>query len=215
MGAYLEAFLLFIVIFFSQTVFGLLSGRSFEGASFSISALIFSIFIYSIPSLAVIWYLLYRKKKAEFRLVKPQKNDLLSGFIAFPALIITGITVSFISALTGGVSAEAPIPSPASAAGWITLVIFCLLSAYLEESFFRFYLLSKKEELKLTTPLALIISSVLFGLCHIHDGLFGFLNALLAGLLLGSIFLKYRTIHGIAIAHGLYNITAFILYAML
>jgi len=214
MGTYIEAFILFIVIFFSQTVFGLLSGHSIDSAPFSISALIFNIFIYSIPSLLIIWFLLYRKKKAEYRLTKPGKNDLFSGFIAFPALIFTGITVSIISALTNSASTEAPIPPPSSAAGWVILCIFCLLSAYLEESFFRFYLLSKKDEFKLPPPAALAISAALFGICHIHDGLFGSLNALLAGLLLGVIFLKYRTIHGIAAAHGLYNITAFVLYSL-
>jgi len=214
MSVHIEAFILYIVIFFSQTVFLMKSGQGPETASFSIPSLLFTILIYIIPSLFLIWFLLYRKKKPEYRLTCPGKNDLNSSLITLPALLFTGLTVSLISAIAGAEASEPFISSPSSLAGWIMLCFYCILSAYLEESFFRFYLLSKKEELKLTAPFALAVSALLFGICHIYEGIWGVLNAFLAGILLGVIFLKYRTIHGIAIAHAFYNITAFALYAV-
>jgi len=211
MGVHIEAFILYIVIFFSQTVIFFITGREFETASFSINSLLLTILIYFIPSIIMILFLLYRKKKPEYRLVKPKINDLFSGLITLPALFLIGIIISFFSLLFGTVFREPLIPSPSTPSGWVTLCIYCLFAAYLEEIYFRFYLLSKKEELRLTAPFALIISSLLFGICHLYGGFWGFLNAFLAGLLLGGIFLRYRAIHGIAIAHAAYNITAFIL----
>ena len=206
---------MYFIIFFSQS---LLIEKSVPGivetASFSIPLLIFTLLIYCIPSLILIWFLLYRKKKPEYRLNKPKINDLYSGIITLPALLLTGFLISLISVITDTIPAVPLIASPSTPAGWVTLCVYCLFSAYLEESYFRFYLLSKKDELRLTVPFALVISSLLFGICHIYEGHWGFLNAFLAGLLLGGIFLKYRTIHGIAIAHALYNITAFLLYAI-
>ena len=218
MGAHIEAFILYILIFFSQTLFrgfssGIDTARQADAAAFSIPSLILIIFVYCIPSLILIWFLLYRRRKPEYCVKKPGKNDLFSGLISLPCLLTIGVTVSLISVLTGA-APEQPLPSPASATGWITLCVFCLISACLEESFFRFYLLSKKEELNLNAPLALTVSAILFGICHICDGLWGLINALLAGLFLGIMFLRYKTLHGITLAHGLYNITAFVLMSI-
>jgi len=217
MGVYIEAFILYIVIFFSQVLLRWVSNGAdaalpAEALSFSISSLFFYLFIYCVPSLVLIWFLLYRKQKPEYRLKKPAKHDLFSGLISLPVLLTIGVAISIISALAGAVTVQLP-QSPASAAGWITLCVYCLFSAYLEESFFRFYLLSKREELKLNAHLALAISAVLFGICHIYEGFPGFINAVLAGLFLGLMFLRFKTLHGIAAAHWLYNVAAFALNA--
>jgi len=214
-SAYIEAFILYIAIFFSQVLLravstGIDTALPEEAVTFSVSSLLLTLFIYCIPSLVIIWLLLYRRRKPEYRLKKPVKHDLFSGLISLPCLLTIGIAVSIISILTGAAPTQPP-PSPASIAGWITLCVFCLFSAYLEESFFRFYLLSKREELNLNAPLALVISAVLFGICHICDGFWGFVNAVLSGLFLGFMFIRYKTLHGIAVAHWLYNLTAFIL----
>jgi membrane protease YdiL (CAAX protease family) len=52
---------------------------------------------------------------------------------------------------------------------------------------------------------------LLFSVCHLYEGPWGFLNAAISGILLAFIFLRYRSIHGIALAHGLYNV---FVYAM-
>ncbi|MDR1949246.1 MAG: CPBP family intramembrane metalloprotease [Spirochaetaceae bacterium] len=46
---------------------------------------------------------------------------------------------------------------------------------------------------------------ILFSLCHLYEGFWGVLNALFAGVLLALVFRRYRSLHGIAWAHGLYN----------
>jgi membrane protease YdiL (CAAX protease family) len=91
----------------------------------------------------------------------------------------------------------------------------CILAAYLEESFFRFYILSRRDELKLSAIPAMIVSVALFSICHIYEGPWGFLNAFLSAVILAFVFLRYNALHGIAIAHGLYNIAVYFINAML
>jgi len=47
---------------------------------------------------------------------------------------------------------------------------------------------------------------VLFSLCHVYEGPWGILNAVLAGIILSLLFIRFRSLHGIAWAHGAYNI---------
>ncbi|MCL2442760.1 MAG: CPBP family intramembrane metalloprotease [Treponema sp.] len=212
MGIYIEALILYILLFFSGSA-AVVTGA--EAADFSAVAALTRIFLYLIPSLALVWYLLVRSWKVEFWGVRPGKKDLVSGLITLPCLLITGAVIAFASSYIGGPSANMRLQSPSTAAEWAVLVLFCLFSAYLEESYFRFYLLSKREELNLNASSALALSVALFSVCHIYEGPWGFLNAVISGTILGFIFLRYNSLHGIAIAHGLYNIAAYILNAVM
>ena len=91
------------------------------------------------------------------------------------------------------------------------MAISCILTGYLEESFFRFYLLQKLEVCGALVLPRIFFATLLFAYCHAYEGLWGVLNAVLAGLLLSVLFERYRSLHGIAIAHAFYN--AFV-YAM-
>jgi membrane protease YdiL (CAAX protease family) len=112
-----------------------------------------------------------------------------------------------------GPSAQVLLHSPSTPAGWIVLGFSLIIAAYTEESFFRFYLLSRKDEFKMSAAQALMFSVLLFSICHIYEGPWGFLNAALSGTFLCFIFLRYKSIHGISIAHGLYNIVIFAINA--
>ncbi|MCL2805314.1 MAG: CPBP family intramembrane metalloprotease [Treponema sp.] len=202
MAVYIEALILYIILFFSGS-----------GSAEGISSQIMRILLFFIPSIALIWYLLSRNWKIEYWIVRPRKKDLFAALITFPVLLATGSVIALISSITSG-SAALSISSPDTFAGWLVLCISIILAAYLEESFFRFYLLSKRKEMNLSSPAALALSTALFAVCHIYEGPWGFLNAVISGLFLGFVFLRYNTFHGIAIAHGLYNITAYVINAV-
>jgi len=208
MGLYIETLILYVVLFFTGSIG---SGTLPEG--FSISNELWRIFTYSIPALALIWYLLLKAKKNREWGIKPGKNDLISCIITFPCLFITGFTVSLVSSFIGGTEAEITLYSPTTALGWALLCISCIAAAYLEESFFRFYIISRREDLKLSATYALVFSTALFSICHLYEGPWGFLNAALSGAFLGFIFLRYRAIHGISLAHAMYNITVYVINA--
>jgi membrane protease YdiL (CAAX protease family) len=212
LGIYIEAIILYVVLFFSGSVVLTAAGTR-ESAGFSITAELVKIFVYSIPSLALIWYLLLKAKPLRNWEIVPGKKDLTCGLITLSGLLITGLVIAFVSSYMNGASAQVLLYLPSTLAGWIVLVFSLIIAAYTEESFFRFYLLSRKDEFKISAIWALIFSVLLFSICHIYEGPWGFLNAVISGTFLCFIFLKYKSIHGISIAHGLYNIVIYAINA--
>jgi len=210
---YIEAIILYIVLFFSGSVVSTV-GSTGEAAGFSITTELVKIFIYSIPSLALIWYLLLKTKPVRNWEIVPGKKDMVPCLISLFGLLMTGLVIAFISSYMSGPSAQVLLHSPSTPAGWIVLGFSLIITAYTEESFFRFYLLARKDEFKMNAIQALIFSVLLFSICHIYEGPWGFLNAALSGAFLCFIFLQYKSIHGISIAHGLYNIAIYVINAL-
>jgi membrane protease YdiL (CAAX protease family) len=216
MGVYLEAIILYIVLFLSGTAGALINGpQSAVQTGFSVTAALGGIFLRSVPSLILIWFLLLRKKKLKDWGIKPGLKDLVSGIITLPCLLIIGFTVTYISSKIGETSLQIKLASPSSKFEWVILGFSCLFAAYLEESFFRFYLLTRRNEFKLTAVYALVFSVALFSICHIYEGPWGFLNAVLSSILLCFMFLRYKSIHGISIAHAMYNIAIYVINSMM
>ena len=213
MGIYIEALILFILLFFSVQA-GVFAGLTAPAGAFEVTELA-KIFLYYLPCLALIWYLLLKVHKVKIQVFRFEKKDLISGFITFPGLLLIGLGVTFLSIKIGAASAQISLYSPSSVPGWIQLCFTCIFSAYLEESFFRYYLLSQKEKFGLGSASALVLSVVLFSSIHFNAGPWSILNSALCGTFLGLVFLRYKTLHGIAIAHSLYNICAFILNTMI
>ena len=212
LGVYIELLLLYTVLFLSG-VAGV-SGAAHGMIGFSYTAELARIIMYNLPSMALIWYLLLKIKSFKgWGIGLPNKNDLFTGLISLPCLLLIGLTVAF-AASRFGTPDGMMLTSPSSALGWIILGVSCISTGYLEESFFRFYILSKRERLGLSNTSALIFSTIIFAICHIHGGPWAFLNSFLAGVFLCFIFLRYRSLHGIAIAHGLYNLAVYVINAL-
>ena len=214
MGIYVEAIILYIVLFLSGSA-AQFTGTAAGMDSFSSAKEIAKILFYFIPSLALIWYLLIKAWKLEFWAIRPGRKDITACLITLPILLITGFVISYISSKTNGITSQTALYSPGSSLEWVILCFSCVFSAYLEESYFRFYILTRREELNLNATSALVLSVALFSVCHIYEGPWGFLNAVLSGTFLAFIFLRYNSLHGIAIAHALYNISVFVLYALM
>jgi membrane protease YdiL (CAAX protease family) len=100
---------------------------------------------------------------------------------------------------------------PQDAVSWVILAFSCLSTAYLEESFFRFYLLSKRTDMGIGPNRAVLVSVLLFSICHIYEGPWGFLNSALSGTVLAFVFLRFRSLHGISLAHAIYNVLVYVL----
>ncbi|MDR0314269.1 MAG: CPBP family intramembrane metalloprotease [Treponema sp.] len=169
------------------------------------------VFSYSLPALALLWYLVLEKKSLAVNSanLKPEKKDLFSFLWAFPGLALIAAGINFIGA--GFSSFTAPIvEAPVDALGWIAVGLSCVGTGYLEESFFRFYLLQKLESRVPQKTARILFSVLLFAVCHVYEGPLGIMNAALAGFLLSIIFTQYRTLHGIAWAHALYNSLVYI-----
>jgi membrane protease YdiL (CAAX protease family) len=169
------------------------------------------ILVYKLPGLALIWYLLLGRKAKRGRIPRLSRRDLWSVLAALPALLLSALSVSlaasFFKMIPGGGPLESP---PARISAWVLVILSCLSTGYLEESFFRYYLYKKLTLFGLDAPRFILVSTALFSLCHIYEGPWGTMNACFAGLILALIFTRFRALHGIALAHGLYNLLAYI-----
>ncbi len=85
------------------------------------------------------------------------------------------------------------------------VVVTSIVVGYREELFFRAYLIGRLEDAGVGRGAAAVGGSILFGLGHLYQGVPGFVVASLTGLILAIAFLRRRSVHGIALAHGLYN----------
>jgi membrane protease YdiL (CAAX protease family) len=216
MKSFIEPFILYWVLFLRIPV-GIAPGEEAVGAvamEFSWAAETARIFMYTLPSLALVWYLLLKVKNLKAMGIRlPQKKDFIVAALAFSALTLIGVTISLVSAKFGEAAMLRQSLSPKTVTAWTVLVVSCVSSAYLEESYFRFYLFSRKEEMGLGPHRAVLVSTLLFSICHIYEGPWGFLNAALSGVVLAYVFLRFRSLHGVAAAHAFYNILAYVLQA--
>jgi membrane protease YdiL (CAAX protease family) len=203
----LEPLILYFVLFFPGT---LSPWAALPGSiPFSVLGELGRTLTYTVPSFALLWYIILDKTgMASLADEKPGKGDLYSFIIGFPALIVIGLVLSLLISLFSGPSSPPKIEPPASPPGWIVMFLSCTGTGYLEESYFRFYLLKKMEKITSGTAgmiIRIALSSALFSICHIYEGPWGITNAALAGAVLSVLFERYASLHGIAWAHGGYN----------
>jgi len=91
----------------------------------------------------------------------------------------------------------------------LLLILLSSLSVgYAEELFFRFFLIDGLVEAGSPLGSAAIVSSLIFGLSHISQGIFGIAFAgLLAAFYTGLRFRGYG-LHSLALGHALYDVIA-------
>ncbi|MDR2601332.1 MAG: CPBP family intramembrane metalloprotease [Spirochaetaceae bacterium] len=91
---------------------------------------------------------------------------------------------------------------------FISIPLFFICSAVLEELFFRVYAVSALKSRPLPRGRAAGVSALLFTLPHLWEGPPGMLNALLAAFLLNAVYQKNKSLAQISAAHAAYNIAA-------
>jgi membrane protease YdiL (CAAX protease family) len=165
--------------------------------------------LFRIPALILV----FRFVDEPARFFRFARRDLYCFVLAFPALVLAGAGVSF-AAMKSGVFPGVPVPTPQSAFGWALAALTSLSAGFLEEGYFRVYLLERLKKTGLGIREAVAASVILFGFCHCYEGLWGTINAAAAGLVLSLLFIRFRSFYGIAFAHGLYNIGVYVFTAL-
>lgn len=84
------------------------------------------------------------------------------------------------------------------------IMLLLLTSAYMEELFFRGYLLDSLQK-ELLFPHAMVISSLLFSLGHLNQGFWGIPATFCLGVLFCIMKERSQNLHIVAISHWLYN----------
>jgi membrane protease YdiL (CAAX protease family) len=208
---FIEALIIYFVLFLP----GVFSGPVISGPlPFSINREIFSILTHTLPSLALLAYLMGRSKSfAKWGLTKPERGDFLSLLFAFPLLFLCGWGLSFAASHIFHLPPPPQVEAPHTLPQWLVIVISCAGTGYLEEGYFRFYLLKTFEAARMGMGKGIFFSVLLFTLCHVYEGPWGMANAALAGVFLALVFKKQGRLHGIAWAHGAYNLLVYVLEA--
>jgi membrane protease YdiL (CAAX protease family) len=205
-----EPFIAYAVLFLP----GLATGSFFPGTAgaeeqrtiqFVISQELSRILGFTVPAIALIGYFLALRGGKSRLPENPNSRDFLSLALALPGLLGLGLLVSLASSFFPSGPFVIIVEAPKGILAIIVMLFSCISTGYLEEFYFRYYLSLRFKQAGLGTPAAISLSVLLFSLCHIYEGLWGTLNAVLAGILLSLVYKKYRALHGIAWAHGFYN----------
>jgi membrane protease YdiL (CAAX protease family) len=130
----------------------------------------------------------------------------LLGLFSVLSLLLTLLPENLRRIATEGYRWQSPSPAQLP-----LVLLFSLATGYREEIFFRSYLITRLSSLGLATPLVVASSCLLFSLGHIYQGPAAVFFTLVQGLAFALIFLRKRSIHSLALAHGLYNFAVFFL----
>jgi membrane protease YdiL (CAAX protease family) len=155
------------------------------------------------------------RKLSDFDIGPFRLKDIFFALVALGGIYICIIPIGYISMLL--------VPELDNLAvygsGWqfenlklLPLVfISCLVTGYCEELFFRSYLYTSLRNAGTAAVTAVIITSVLFGAGHFYEGYYAFAATAAIGGFLSIMFIKTKSIHAIAIGHGLYNFSVLLI----
>ncbi|HEX5189396.1 MAG TPA: CPBP family intramembrane glutamic endopeptidase [Streptosporangiaceae bacterium] len=95
------------------------------------------------------------------------------------------------------------------------LVLDGIQNGVLEEIVVLGYLLTRLDQLGWSPVAAVAASALLRGSYHLYQGFGGFLGNLAMGIIFGALYLRWRRVTPMVIAHSLIDITTFVGYALL
>ncbi|MFO7782336.1 MAG: type II CAAX endopeptidase family protein [Spirochaetia bacterium] len=206
-----EMLLLFAVFFLPGILFqhGGIRSDAFDAAGYHLAVI-----VTALPQTLLIVYILWiqpHEDLSRFGFRTVDFPDLLAAVVAtlgmFALLAASGAVVLLLPE-TMQEAVSTGFRFRLTNAGLLPLVLLSSLAiAYREEAFFRAYLLTRFEQLSLSPVASVLLGAAAFSLGHIYQGFGGALIAFILGVYLGWIYLKRRSVHVVAVAHGLYNFT--------
>ena len=219
-GVFWEALLLFLVFFFPGYLY---QSTRFDFQVMYSPAFHISNLIFTLPQVLLLLYILHLRTEGRLEKygVHPFRLSLLPaallsflGILAITAML--SLTVQLIGSTAGVELTNPALPNMSGSQidysvlfklPYIPICILgtCLLTGYFEELYFRTYLLTEFADSPVGTAGIVLISSFLFAIGHLYQGLIGFFGTFLLGTFLAYRYLRRRSWHEIAIAHGLYN----------
>jgi membrane protease YdiL (CAAX protease family) len=174
--------------------------------------------VIAIPQILLILYILYLQNGralAEFGIVGFSRKDppriLLVYLGIFAFILPVAAVIQLLPDSARETISQGYRWSLRDAAQLPLAFVFCVVSAYREELFFRSYLLTRLGQLGVAPAPAVAAAALLFSAGHFYEGWVGIAVTAIQGIYLAFVFLRLRNLHTISIAHGLYNFTIFCL----
>ncbi|GAB1484476.1 hypothetical protein MASR2M78_32940 [Treponema sp.] len=177
-----------------------------EIISFDTLSSLSRVLLHDAPALLIILYLLFKgKKPAEVGFGRPKKAEILLALFSLAALVLIALCIALLTNLFPSVNAAPIVEAPRGLWAWISMLFSALATGYLEETYFRAYLFTRLKGAGVDPKRSVLVSVLLFALCHLYEGPWGVLNASLAALVLSISYLYRKSVHAPAWAHAFYN----------
>ena len=140
--------------------------------------------------------------------------DLARGFLAAAVIGIPGLAFYFAARELGFNTNVAPANL---AANWWTipvLVGYSLMNGLLEEVVMLGFVLKRFEQMRMGPWVAIVVSAVIRGAYHLYQGFGGFVGNLVMGVVFGLVYLRWKRVAPLVVAHTLLDVVAFVGYAL-
>ena len=143
------------------------------------------------------------------------RGDALRGVVLAAVVGGTGLAL-YVVTFAWGVDLQV-VPENLPPVWWRipVLLLAAVQNALLEETVVLGYLLTRFRQLGLSPPLAVLLAGLLRGSYHLYQGLGGFAGNLAMGVLFGWLYLRWRRITPMVVAHVLLDVGAFVGFALL
>lgn len=149
-----------------------------------------------------------------FDLTRP-RFDLGFGFLI---AVVIGIPGLGLYALARAVGMNTEVQASGLADHWWTvpvLILSAAQNALLEEVVVIGYLFTRLRQLAWNAVAIIALSAVIRGSYHLYQGIGGFVGNLIMGVIFGLIYLRWKRVGPLIVAHTLLDITAFVGYALI
>ena len=148
-----------------------------------------------------------------FDLTRP-RFDLGFGFLI---AVVIGIPGLGLYALARAVGMNTEVQASGLADHWWTvpvLILSAAQNALLEEVVVIGYLFTRLRQLAWNAGAIIALSAVIRGSYHLYQGIGGFVGNLIMGVIFGLIYLRWKRVGPLVVAHTLLDIAAFVGYAL-
>jgi membrane protease YdiL (CAAX protease family) len=156
-----------------------------------------------------------------FGIKKPAALDILTGsIVCIVKYCATMMGVSIFLDILKSMCSERyiyriihPRETPFHVHGWTGLVLLLILAiivGFSEELVVRSYLIPRLERLLHSTWASVLVSAAVFGLLHWRSGILSVCSAFFGGIVYGIAFVWTRRFWPVAIAHAMYDFSAFL-----
>lgn len=166
-----------------------------------------------VPVLLVLYLLRPSARGIGFDFRRP-RSDLLFGLVIAAVIGIPGLGL-YLGARALGLNTQ--VQASALADNWWTvpvLVLSAAQNAILEEVVMIGYLFTRFSQLRWRWPVIVAVSALIRGSYHLYQGFGGFAGNLIMGVTFGLIYLKFRRVGPLIVAHTVLDVVAFVGYAL-
>ena len=149
-------------------------------------------------------------------LVPPRpRHDLLGGVLLAACIGVPGLAL-YLGARTLGLNTQ--VQASGLGDSWWTIPVLVLSAAQnaaLEEIVMVGYLVVRLRQLGWGLPAVIAFSAVVRGSYHLYQGYGGFVGNLIMGVIFLLVFLRWRRVTPLVVAHTLLDVAAFVGYALI